>query len=204
MTLPRRVVLDVSLLPRTVFGVRDMMWWGTLAFVIVEGFSLVLTVAVSLYLRKNFATWPPEDILLPSVVAPTIQMVLMLVSLPVIRRLSQRSMDFEVHPVRRLLTIAALFTITFVALRAWELTQSLNVRWDANAYGSAQWLVVGSHALLLAVQSVETIGMALIFWRGPVEKKHFSDASDIAFYWYFIVLSWLPLYLLAFWLPRWI
>jgi cytochrome c oxidase subunit III len=204
MTLPRRVVLDVSLLPRTVFGTRDMMWWGTLGFVIVEGFSLVLTAAVALYLRKNFATWPPEDIPLPSVVAPTVLVASMLASLPVIRRLSQRSMDFEVRPVRTLLTIAALFTVAFVALRAWELTQSLNVRWDANAYGSAQWLMVGSHALLLAVQCVETIGMALIFWRGPVEKKHFSDASDVAFYWYFIVLSWLPLYLLAFWFPRWI
>ncbi len=204
MILPRRVVLDVSLLPRHVFGARDMMWWGTLGFIIVEGFSLVLAATVYLYLRKNFATWPPEDIPLPSVVAPTVQVVLMLASLPVSRRLSKRAMDFEVRPVRVLLSIAALFTLAFVSLRAWELTQSLNVRWDANAYGSAQWLVVGSHALLLAVQCVETIGMALIFWRGPVEKKHFCDASDVAFYWYFIVIGWIPLYLLSFWLPRWI
>ena len=204
MTMPRRVVLDVSLLPRTVFGPRDLLWWGTLGFIIVEGFTLVLTATVYLYLRKNFATWPPEDIPLPAVLAPSILVVLMLLSLPLNYRMSRRAIACDLEGVRRLLTVASLFTIAFVALRAWELTQSLNVRWDANAYGSAQWLVVGSHATLLAVQCVETIGMAAIFWRGPVLKKHFSDAADIAFYWYFIILSWLPLHVLSFWMPRWI
>jgi hypothetical protein len=26
----------------------------------------------------------------------------------------------------------------------------------------------------------------------------------MVFYWYFMVLSWLPLYVLCFWLPRWL
>jgi heme/copper-type cytochrome/quinol oxidase subunit 3 len=32
--------------------------------------------------------------------------------------------------------------------------------------------------------------------------KRFSDAEDNAFYWYFVVLSWLPLYAVLYWLPR--
>jgi cytochrome c oxidase subunit III len=31
----------------------------------------------------------------------------------------------------------------------------------------------------------------------------FSDVSDNAFYWYFVVASWLPLYFLIYWVPRW-
>jgi cytochrome c oxidase subunit III len=37
-----------------------------------------------------------------------------------------------------------------------------------------------------------------------VERKHFSDAADMTFYWYFMVGAWLPLYVLCFLLPRWI
>ena len=96
------------------------------------------------------------------------------------------------------------FGFAIVGLRAWELLVSLNVKWDTNAYGSVQWLVLGSHATLLAVELIEIVGMALIFWLAPVEEKHMSDVTDMVFYWYFMVLSWLPLYVLCFWLPRWL
>ena len=63
--------------------------------------------------------------------------------------------------------------------------------------------MVGAHGTLLAVQFIEIVGMAGLFWLGPVERKHFSDASDIAYYWVFIVLSWVPLYVLSFLMPYW-
>ena len=62
MSLPRRTrtVLDVSKLPDIAFGPADIVWWGTLGFVVIEGFTLVLCAAVYLYLTQNFATWPPQ------------------------------------------------------------------------------------------------------------------------------------------------
>jgi cytochrome c oxidase subunit III len=204
MTLPRRPVVDVSHLPTTVFHARDMMWWGTVGFIVIEGFTLVLCATVFVYLRKNFSAWPPEGILRPSVVAPSILVAVMLASLLLMKRLERAAIRFDLEAVRRYLTIAAAVCAVFVGLRAWELTQSLNVRWDSNAYGSAQWLVVGVHGTLLAIQFVETTGMAAIFWLGPIEKKHFSDACDVAFYWWFIVLGWLPLYVLCFVLPHFV
>jgi cytochrome c oxidase subunit I+III len=81
---------------------------------------------------------------------------------------------------------------------------SLNVKWNSNAYGSVQWLVVGSHATLLLMQAVEVIGIAAMFWLAPLEKKHFSDVTDLMFYWYFVVLSWVPLYVLCYLIPRWV
>ncbi len=204
MTLPRRPAVDVSHLPTTVFRTRDMMWWGTVGFIVIEGFTLLLCAAVFVYLRKNFSTWPPEGILRPSVVEPSILVAVMLASLPLMKRLESAALRFDLEAVRGYLTVAAAVCAVFVGLRAWELTQSLNVRWDANAYGSAQWLVVGAHGTLVAVQFVETAGMAAIFWLGPIEKKHFSDAYDVAFYWWFIVLGWLPLYVLCFVLPHFV
>jgi len=105
--------------------------------------------------------------------------------------------------VRVGLIVAALLVGLFTGLRLVEAISSLNVRWDANAYGSAQWMILGSHFTLLLIEFIEVAGMALIFWLAPVEEKHFSDAADMGFYWYFMVLSWVPLYVLCFLVPRW-
>jgi hypothetical protein len=31
--------------------------------------------------------------------------------------------------------------------------------------------------------------------------KRFADVSDNAFYWYFVVAAWLPIYYLVYWFP---
>ena len=85
-----------------------------------------------------------------------------------------------------------------------EALVSLNVKWDTNVYGSAQWLLLVMHGSLLTVELVEVGGMTLMFWLAPVEEKHFSDVADMVFYWLFMVLAWMPLYVLCYWVPRWL
>jgi len=199
-----RGVMDLRALPDVVFGPRDIMWWGTLGFVLIEGFTLVLCAAAYVYVTQNFSTWPPEHTPLPSLVAPSIQVLVMLASLIPARWTARAAKRYDLGAVRIGLTVATAFAIAIVGLRAWELLVSLNVKWDTNAYGSVQWLVLGAHATLLAVELVEIAGMMLIFWFAPVEEKHMSDVADMVFYWYFMILSWLPLYVLCFWLPRWL
>jgi cytochrome c oxidase subunit III len=199
-----RAVMDLSALPDMVFGPRDIMWWGTVGFVVIEGFTLCLTAAVYLYLQQNFATWPPEGTPLPSLGVPTLQVVLMILSLPLVWWISKAAHRFDLGAVRIGLTVAAVVVGVFTGLRIVEAVSSLNVKWDSNAYGSAQWLILGSHFTLLLIEFVEVTGMAAIFWLAPLEEKHFSDAADMAFYWYFMVLSWIPLYVLCFFVPRWI
>ena len=204
MTQRLRGVMDLRGLPDVVFGPRDVMWWGTLGFVLIEGFTLVLCAAAYLYVTQNFPTWPPQNTPLPSLVAPTVQVAVMLVSLVPASWTARAARRFDLNAVRIGLIVATAFAIAIVGLRAWELLVSLNVKWDANAYGSVQWLVLGVHGSLLAIELVEIGGMALLVWLAPVEEKHMSDVTDMVFYWYFMVLSWLPLYVLCFWLPRWL
>lgn len=206
MSMPRRTqpVVDVSQLPDMAFGPSDIMWWGTLGFVVIEGFTLVVCAAVLVYLTQNYATWPPEGTPRPSVLVPTIQMLLMLASIFLVSWIAKRGREFDLRSVRVGLVAATLANATFVGLRVWELVRSLNVKWDTNAYGSALWLVLTMHGTLLLVELVEVGGMALMFWFAPVEEKHFSDVTDMMFYWLFMILAWIPLYILCFWLPRWI
>ena len=198
MTRRARAVMNLSKLPDVVFGPRDIMWWGTLGFMVIEGFTLVLTAAVYLYLQQNFAAWPPEGTPNPSLGIPTVQVVVMLLSLPLVWWISKAAHAYELGKVRIGLTVASVVALAFVALRILEAIFSLNVKWDSNAYGSAQWMILGSHFTLLLLEFIEVTGMALLFWLAPVEEKHFSDAADMAFYWYFMVGVWIPIYLIVY------
>jgi cytochrome c oxidase subunit 3 len=197
-----RAVVDVSHLPDVTFGARDLMWWGTLGFVVIEGFSLALCAMVYLYLWKNFNEWPPAGTERPTLLWPTVQVVVMLASLPMIAWTCRAAKRFDLRRVKIGQTIAAVMVTAIMGLRFLEM-QALHVKWNQNAYGSAVWLVVGSHATLIAFKLVESYGFALQFWVAPIEDKHFSDVADDGFYWYFLILSWLPMYVLCYWGPRW-
>jgi cytochrome c oxidase subunit I+III len=199
---PARRVLDVSELPDLVFGPRDLMWWGTLGFMVIEGTTLILAMISYLYLSKNFDGWPPYGTPDPSLGVPTAQIITMAVSIPVLVWMQRAARRFDLASVRWGLLVATLFNVTFVVLRWFELF-ALNVKWDTNAYGSVQWLLVLSHATLLLIELLEVGGMAALFWVGPLEKKHFTDAADLAFYWYFMVGIWAPIFVLSYLLPRW-
>jgi heme/copper-type cytochrome/quinol oxidase subunit 3 len=198
-----RAVIDVSALPDTVFGPRDIMWWGTVGFMLIEGFTLVLCIVVYVYLRQNFAAWPPEGTRAPSLPVPSIQLVIMLLSLPLVHWLNRSALAFDLRKVRIGLTAASVVGLVSFVVRVIGCLYSLNVKWDTNAYGSAQWLVLGSHSTLLLIEWVEITGIAAVFWLAPVERKHFSDVSDAVFYWWFMVLAYIPIFILCFLLPRW-
>ena len=193
---------DASKLPDVAFGSRDLVWWGTMSFVVIEGFTLVLCAVVWIYLSRNEGSWPPQGTPFPLRDVPTAQVIVMLLSLPLMVWLNRVAERFDYRRTRAGLTIASLFCLAFVILRYIEVTKSLNVKWNTNAYGSAQWLVVCAHGTLLLMQLIETSGIALAFWAAPITKKHFSDASDVTTYWYFMVASWIPLYVLCFLVPN--
>ena len=199
-----RPVGDLSTLPHVVFGAREITWWGTLGFIIIEAFTLALCAVSYVYLGKNFDAWPPLGTPLPELVVPTVHLLLMLLSVPLMMWISSAAHRFELERVRAGLTIAAVVCGLFVVLRLVELLFSVGVRWDENAYGSAQWLILGAHGTLILIELLEVGGLAAIFWIAPLERKHFVDASDLAFYWYFMVGAWVPLYALSFLAPHWL
>jgi heme/copper-type cytochrome/quinol oxidase subunit 3 len=199
-----RAVIDVSALPDVVFGARDIMWWGTLGFVLIEGFTLVLCAAVYIYLQQNFTAWPPEGTPLPRLLVPSIQLAVMVLSLPLVHWLSRTALEFDFRRVRIGLTAATVVGAISLSLRLIGCIPQLRVTWHANAYGSALWLLIGAHTTLLIIEWVEVAGMCAVFWLAPVERKHFSDVTDAVFYWWFMVLGYIPIFVLAFLVPRWI
>lgn len=196
-----RVELDVARLPTTTFGHRNHLWWGTLGFMLIEGTTFVICVASYFYLRLNFPTWPPEHTLLPSLLWPTVHVAVMLASTVPVGLMDRAARRFDLAGVRRWLLVCCGFGVAFLFLR-WQDFLALNVRWDSNAYGSIAWATAGFHALVLVLQVAETLIFTWFMYRDQIQEKHFSDASDTAFYWYFLVGSWLALYVVLYWSPR--
>ena len=200
MTAPVRA-LDVSRLPTTVFGHRSHMWWGTLGFMLIEGTTLLVCVASYFYLRLNFTSWPPERTLRPSLVWPTVHVVVLLVSCIPVALGDRAARRLDLPALQRWFVVASAFAVSFLFLR-WQDFLALNVRWDANAYGSIAWMTAGFHGTILLLQVVETLVFTLFIFTNDFEEKHFSDAVDSCFYWFFFVGSWIPLYLTLYLSPR--
>jgi cytochrome c oxidase subunit III len=196
-----RRVLDVSGLSTVPFGRKSLTWWGTLGFMVIEGFTLALMSASYFYLRLNESAWPPGRTPVPDLLFPTLDAAwLLLVILPMLRakRAAERR---DRRAVGRWLLVATLMTVPALALR-WLALLALQVRWDAHAYASAAWGVVVLHATLVVTDLFETGTLAAIFLSGRAEKKHYPDAADAADYQLYLSLAFVPLYLIVYWGPR--
>ena len=155
MSAPARA-LDVSRLPTTVFDHRSHMWWGTLGFMVIEGTTLFVCIASYFYLRLNFTSWPPEHTLRPDLFWPTVHVVVLLASIAPIMLADRAARRLDLPGLRRWFVVASLFAISFLFLR-WQDFLALNVRWDANAYGSIAWVAAGFHGTILLLQVIETL-----------------------------------------------
>ncbi|HET7322117.1 MAG TPA: cytochrome c oxidase subunit 3 [Longimicrobiaceae bacterium] len=196
-----RTTFDASALPTVVIG-RGIGWWGTIGFMVIEGTTLAVCAVTDLYLRKNFPHWPPLPIRPPDLVIPTINLVVILLCIVPMNAVSRAAKRLDRAGVKRWLACALVLGLAAVVLRYFEFG-ALNVRWDANAYGSIAWTTIGVHASLLLVDFLETATILAIFFSPRFQDKYYADAVDAAVYQYFLSLVWVPLYVIVFLAPYW-
>jgi cytochrome c oxidase subunit III len=196
----QRPVQNVSKLPTYGFGSISPIWWGTLAFVALEGTGFALAAGAYLYLRQINAQWP-LDVGPPDHWLGTIMLIVLLFSLWPNALADRAARNENLRATQVLLVVMSLLGLIAVGIRAWEFMH-LNVRWDTNAYGSIVWFVLGLHAVHLITDLGDTVVLAALMFTRHAKGKRFSDVSDNAFYWYFVVASWVPLYVLIYGAPR--
>lgn len=197
----QRTVYDASHLPTVVFGKRSLLWWGTLGFIVIEGFTLLLMVASYFYLRTNEFHWPPGRTPNPDLLIPTINTVLLLLVIVPMAFAGRAAKRMDRMACARLLLLSTGITMVVNVLRWFELV-ALNARWDANAYASAAWGVVVLHGTLTIVDVFETGTLGTLFLMGKARRKHYPDVADAADYQFFLSGIWVPLYFIIYWMPR--
>lgn len=200
----RRQTIDIAALPDHGFGSRSIMWWSTMAIIAVEATVFVIAIASYFYLQGNEETWPPPDTHLPGVTWGTVNLVILLLSLFPNQKMKSAAESMDLRKLRMWMLIADAFALAFCVVRIFEFRE-LHVSWDSNAYGSQTWTLLGLHTVHLATDFIDSVVLTvLMFTRHGHESRRFVDVAENAFYWYFVVLSWIPIYLVLYWSPRWL
>ena len=191
----RRPVTDVGALPENAFSHHAPIWWGNLLMIIIEGAAFAILIASYFYIRRNFDNWPPPRTLLPDLGVSSINLLLLVISVAPFWYAARLAHLYEKASVVGLwLMVGVLFGLAAIVLRGFEF-HALHTRYDSNAYGSITWTILGVHLAHLLAGTIETFLIGLVMFVGPVEKKHYTDATVMAVYWYFIVISWVALYM---------
>ncbi len=200
--LVERAVLDVSHLPTVVFGTRSVTWNGIIGMMAIEGTVFALTIASYFYLHSRSVEWPPHENP-PALFWGSLNTAIFVLSLIPNEWYRRRARKGDLRSVRIGLVLLSLVGVANLVVRYFEL-RHLNCDWSLDAYGSAVWLLMGLHITHLLTDLVDTIVLTSLFFTSLVEGKRYMDASENADYWYFVVVSWIPIYLVIYWAPRWL
>jgi heme/copper-type cytochrome/quinol oxidase subunit 3 len=192
--------IDVSELPTFAFGHQGLIWWGSLGFMVIEGSMFLIVFVVYFYLRLKVEQWPPSlpD---PDYFYGTVNTVVLLASLVPNHFAKAAAERLDLSGVRLWIVVMTVLGMLPLGIRFLEYF-SLNCRWDSNAYGSIVWLLISLHTMHLATDAVDSLVLGTLMFTDKVEGKRFVDVSENAMYWNFIVLSWIPVYLLIYFGPR--
>jgi cytochrome c oxidase subunit III len=195
------VVEDLSALPLHGMGSASLTWWGTAAFMLIEGTGFALALAVYLYLMSIAATWPidaPKPDPLPGTLV-TLLLVVSVVPNVLVSRWAERQ---DLRKVRIGMVVMSVLGIAPLIVRIFEFP-ALKINWDSNAYGSIVWTLLGLHTTHIITDLADTLVLAaLMFTRHGDNRRRYGDVQDNAMYWNFVVAAWLPIYACIYWIPR--
>jgi cytochrome c oxidase subunit 3 len=192
--------LDVRELPSYGFSHRSLMWWGTAGMCAIEGMAFAFMIIVYFYLRALSDTWPVGGHS-PDLLWGTLNLALILASAIPNTFIDKAAIEHDLKKVRRGLIVLSLMGLALLLVRALEFT-TLNVRGDESAYGSAVWVLLGLHTFNLVTDYIDSLVLTAVMFKKPVEGKRFVDVAENAGYWDFVVVTWIPIYLVIYWAPR--
>lgn len=196
----QRRAIDVSELPSIVFKGRSIMSWGIFGMMLIEGTMFAIVVATYLYLRTRSSDWPP-GLYPPALTAGSINTGIFLISLIPNAWASKVAKEGNLAKSRIAIWIMTGVGVGNLVVRVYEFG-SLNCHWDTNAYGSIVWMILGLHTAHLITDWYDTVVLLVLLYTRHIDGRAFMDVSENAEYWYFVVLTWLPIYFILYFAPR--
>jgi cytochrome c oxidase subunit 3 len=202
MTLKPSFTEDLAELPTHAFSHRSLTWWGVLGFMIIEGVAFAMAIAAYFFLMSHEQDWAPRPALPPDLVAGTLFTIVMLLSEIPNSMIKKAAESYDSAAVRRLLPVIVAIGVLLFVIRGFEFN-SLNVLWYDSAYGSIIWALLFLHTTHVLTDWIDTV----VLWRlmrtpHGEEPRRLVDTDENALYWRFVWLTWLPIYVLIYWLPR--
>jgi heme/copper-type cytochrome/quinol oxidase subunit 3 len=180
-----RPALNVSGLPTVVFRDRNVVWWGNVLYMTIEGAMFAMAVASYFYYRTRSTDWPP-GVNPPALTWGIANGIVLLLSVAPARWIQLQARAGRLAAVRLGLLVLAGFGVASMVLRGFEFAH-LNVRWDSNAYGSIVWALIILHSGHLITEWIETLVMIAFTVSPKMEGKRFAEIDMNSDYWFFVV-----------------
>lgn len=197
-----RLAGDVSRLPDYSFGPTTLGWWGVIGFILIEAAAFVVAIGAYYYLLANETQWPPVADPPPLFWGTAFTLVALVSEIPN-AWVKKRAEALDLPAVQRGLVWMTALGLVLLALRGFEFA-AMNVRWDITAYGSVVWALLVLHTFHTITDVYDTGVLVALSRMHTMDGRKFPDVADNAFYWHFIVASWVVLYVVVYWTPRWL
>ena len=192
--------IDVSRLPTYGYGSRALTWWGTSGMMLIEGMVFVAAMASYFYLRMRSIHWPPTGEP-PQLLWGTLNLGILGLSAFANQWTKRRGEREDLRGTRIGMTACVAFGMVLLGIRIQEYL-GLNTTYTGSAYGSITFALLTLHTVHLLTDFIDTVVLAVLMFTGPLEGRRFVDVSENCLYWWFVVVSWIPIYLTIYIAPR--
>lgn len=195
--------LDVSDLPDYSISNQAPLWWGQLLLTFIEGTMFAILIAMYFYYRLSVDVWPPPGTQLPPLVVPSITVVMLLISCIGSYRASEAAKVDNRPGMIGWLVFNIVFAIADMILRIWAWS-ILNFNQATDIHGSIFWTILGLHTLDAVADILFTVVLLVILLIGVSGPRQRLGVHVDSIVWYFVVLIWIPLYVVLYWGPRFV
>lgn len=193
--------LDVSHLPPYDISSQSPAWWGQLCLAIIEGTMFSILMACYFYVRLRMDVWPPPGDQFPHLLLPTLGFIPLLLSVPPAYFASKAAKENNRRSMILNLSLNLLFAAGYFVMRIFE-WHSLNFNWKADAQGSYVWAFLALHTFDYVADMAFTLVLLILVVIGRYGQKERLGVHVDSIVWYFLVLIWIPIYVVIYWGPR--
>src|SRR4051812_27705998 len=161
--------------------------------ILIEGMVFVAAIAAYFYLRLRSEHWPPlgEP---PALFWGTANLALLALSAIANQWTKRRGEQEDLRGARIGMTWCVAFGLALLLVRILEYL-NLRTTYTGSAYGSITFALLTLHTVHLLTDFIDTVVLAALLWFGPMEGRRFVDVGENCLYWWFVVITWVPIYL---------
>lgn len=198
MTEPKTI--DVSHLPPYDISSQAPLWWGQLLLAVIEGTMFCILMAAYFYVRLRMDVWPPPGDQYPHKLLATIGLIPLLLSCIGTYWASEAAKKDDRGGMIKGLLLNLLLAIVFFVIRVLD-WYSLNFSYKADAFGTYMWTFLAVHSYDYAGDVIFTLVLLLLVLIGRHGPRVRLGVHVDSVVWYFLVIIWIPLYVIVYWGP---
>lgn len=193
--------LDVSDLPPYSISMQAPLWWGQICMIAIETTMFSILIAAYFYTRLRMDVWPPPGDQFPNTLLPGLALIPLILSAFGSYWASESAKKNDRGGMILGLAANVVLAVIFFVLR-WFEWHSLNFNWMNDVFGSYVWAFLGLHTFDFIAELVATVVLLIIVISGRYGERERVGVHVDSYVWYFVVVIWIPLYIVTYWGPQ--